>query len=279
MIILDGKKVASLLIDDLKEKLVTVKNTPVFCDVLVGSDPASVQYVQMKKKMALSLGFSFHDAVFPEHITTEELVEEIKKIHNLPYLSGLIVQLPLPPHIDMSLVLNSIDPLLDVDCLGENKKNLFYKGETYNGSPAALAVMALLDSNKDVSLEEKNIVVVGRGELVGRPVAHLLSQRGLKPIVLSKETEDKDELIKNADIIVSATGVPKIITGNVIKEGMVIIDAGTAEWGGGIVGDVDFETVKDKVFAIAKVPGGVGPVTIAMLFRNVYSAYIKRYES
>ena len=183
-------------------------------------------------------------------------------------MCGLIVQLPLPEHLDRQAVLDAIDPKIDVDCTGKINTDLFYHGKAYVEFPTAAAVMEILDNSND-NLAGKKCLVIGYGQLVGRPVSFLLEQRGLKVDVARSKTENILELMKEADVIVSAVGKPKLVAGDKIKPGCIVIDAGTAESDGGIVGDVDFETVKDVAGFVSPVPGGVGPVTVAKLLFNV----------
>ena len=186
-------------------------------------------------------------------------------------MCGIIIQLPLPESIDKKAVLDAIDPLLDVDCLGSVASDKFYNNcnsQTDLAYPTALACMTLLDS-LNLNLKGKIIVVLGKGELVGKPVAALLNYRGLNYLAVSSETENKEYLLQQADIVISGMGKGKYITGNMIKTGAVIIDAGTSETGSGMVGDVDLESVKNVAGYVSPVPGGVGPVTVAMLLNNV----------
>jgi methylenetetrahydrofolate dehydrogenase (NADP+)/methenyltetrahydrofolate cyclohydrolase len=183
-------------------------------------------------------------------------------------MCGLIVQLPLPAHLDKEKVLNVIDQHIDVDCLGKDASTVFYNTDISIGYPTAMACMAIIDSI-DYDLNNKNIVVMGQGELVGRPVTHLLRIRGLQVETITRKTENKEELLKNADVIISGTGQGKYLTGDMIKEGVLIVDAGTSESTGGIVGDVDTDSVLGVAYAVSPVPGGVGPVTVSMLLNNV----------
>jgi methylenetetrahydrofolate dehydrogenase (NADP+)/methenyltetrahydrofolate cyclohydrolase len=250
---------------------------PVFCDVLVGEDPSSVQYVEMKKRKAELVGMSFHRANFPSSITTEELIKEIEVLNNVPNMCGIIIQLPLPVHIDRQKVLDSIDPKLDVDCLGKINSEKFYSSydsEKDIAYPTALACMAVLDGfnfvkNSPTKLEDRKIVILGKGMLVGKPVAALLKYRGLFPIVVDSKTENKEEIIKTADVLISGMGKGKYITGNMLKSGAIVIDAGTSESEGSIVGDVDTDSLNNMAGFISPVPGGVGPITVAMLLKNV----------
>lgn len=268
MILIDGKKISNDILQNVRTEVEKLSFVPVFCDVLVGDDYASRKYVDMKAKKAESVGLKFHSANFDVSIKTEELVTEIEKINKIENMCGIIVQLPLPAHIDERKVLDTIDPNLDVDVLGNIASNKFYQGEDSLCLPTALACMNILENLK-LDLKSKSIVVLGQGKLVGKPVTQMLRLRGLEPATIDSSTPDPETLLQNADIIISAIGKGAYVKGNVIKEGVVIIDAGTSESGSGLVGDVDLESVKEKALYLSPCPGGVGPVTVAMLFRNV----------
>jgi len=275
---IDGKKLQEEILTKVKQEMKLLEFQPVFCDVLVGDDPASTQYVRMKAQMAEKVGIHFHQANFPASITTEDLIKEIKVLNKIPKMCGIIVQLPLPEQIDRQMVLDSIDPKLDVDCLGAVAGEKFYNNYDEKndlGFPTALACLALLDS-LDIDLNSKKIVVLGQGMLVGKPIVALLKFRNLFPEIIRSKTENKENLIKQADIVISGMGKGGYIKGAMIKPGAVLIDAGTSETGNGpadggvkIVGDVDLVSVKDVASYVSPVPGGVGPVTVAMLLQNV----------
>jgi len=266
--ILDGRKIAKDILDNVKVEVAKLSFQPVFCDILVGDDPASAQYVKMKATAAERVGIKFRRAEYPASITTEQLIEEIKKINQEPNLCGLIVQLPLPEGLDREAILNAIDPKIDVDSTGEVNTKLFYDGKAYLEFPTAAAVMAILDST-NLDFKNKKFLVIGFGQLVGRPVSFLLKARGLDVEVARSKTENVTELMKNADVIVSAVGKAKLVRGESIKPGVVIVDAGTSESEGGIAGDVDFDSVQTIAAYVSPVPGGVGPVTVARLLYNV----------
>ncbi|MFA7285928.1 MAG: bifunctional 5,10-methylenetetrahydrofolate dehydrogenase/5,10-methenyltetrahydrofolate cyclohydrolase [Candidatus Paceibacterota bacterium] len=268
MQIINGRKIRDSILMDLKKEIQALEFKPIFCDVVVGEDPASLQYVNMKMKTAESLGLVFHKAFFNKNISTSELIDHIKLINKIENMSGVIVQLPLPSSVDTRLVLDAIESDLDVDCLGAVSNSKFYNGENVLGLPTALACMHILDSlNIDLSL--KNIVVLGTGELVGRPVSKMLELRNLKHICLNSMSKNKEEVIKNADVIISGIGQASYIKGSMLKKDVILIDAGTSESNGSLSGDVDLESVKEVASIVSPVPGGVGPVTIAMLFKNV----------
>lgn len=266
--LIDGKKIRDNILEEVTQGVKNLPFQPVFCDVLVGSDPVSEQYVRMKAKKAESVGIHFHNAQFPDTITTDELIQEIHKLKDIPDMCGLIVQLPLPKHLDKDQILNAIDPSIDVDCLGEEASNIFYNQSIKLAYPTALSCMTLLDS-LNIDLKDKKIAVIGQGQLVGKPVVHLLRIRGLEPSIIVRNTLDQENIMKDSDIIISATGSGRIITGDKIKQGAILIDAGTSESNGSIVGDVDLESVDGIASFVSPVPGGVGPVTVAMLLLNV----------
>ncbi len=271
MKLIDGRKIRDEILSTLKDRVAALPFKPVFCDVLVGSDAASAQYVAMKSKLAESLGIATHKAAFPETITTEELVSEIKEIASLPHMSGLIIQLPLPAHIDRQAVLNAVPAHLDVDALGEIASERFYTNHPTFILPTAEAVLAVLGS-LDIELVDKHVVVVGHGMLVGRPVTHLLKHRGITVDTIDSGTHRAKELYRSADIVISATGQAGLITGDILKPGVILVDAGTSESNGAISGDIDRASVEQVASHLAPVPGGVGPVTVAMLMNNVVTA-------
>lgn len=268
MQIINGKDIADEILSEIKLEVAKLNFKPVFCDILVGDDPVSSQYVKMKAQMAVKVGMEFLNADFPKNITTENLVAEIKKINETKNLCGLIVQLPLAETLNSKEILNAIDPRIDVDCTGQVNSDLFYKSKPYMRFPTATAIVDILDS-LGIDYERKNFLVVGWGQLVGKPVSFLLERRKYLVEVATSKTPDIFDLMKKADVVISAVGKPGLITGDKIKPGAVIIDAGTSESSGGVLGDVDFESVKEIAGFVSPVPGGVGPVTVAKLLSNV----------
>lgn len=278
MQIIDGRKIKDEILNDLKDKVEALPFPPVFCDILVGDDPVSASYVRIKGRAAESIGIKFKTVNFKEDVTTEEILNEIENLNRVPLMSGIIVQLPLPSHINTQLVLDAIDPKLDVDCLGSMNSDNFYENKGEISYPTALACMKILDS-LNLNLKEKNIVVLGRGKLVGFPVAHILESRSFSVDVVHSKTENSNEIILAADIIISAVGIGGFLKGDMVKDGVVIIDAGTSEENGSVVGDVEMETIKNKASYVTPSPGGVGPVTVAMLLENVYNVAKKKLGS
>lgn len=271
MELLNGRKLRDELLVQLKQQVEALSFTPVFCDVLVGENKVSAQYVRMKEHVAESLGIEVLQAQFSESITTDDLVREIESISKTKNLCGLIVQLPLPAHIDTEKVVNTIPSAIDVDVLGKENRDLFYKGSAPFIFPTAGAILTLLES-LPFSYKEKSIVVIGEGELVGRPVTQLLKLEGAVVTSVDINTQDREKKIQEADIIISAAGSPKFLIGEMVKKDVVVIDAGTSEDGGVVVGDGDYDSLQEKVSYLAPVPGGVGPLTTALLMHNVIQA-------
>lgn len=267
--IINGRKIRDDILAEVRRGVEELPFVPVFCDIIVGDDPVSMQYVNMKARTAESVGIKFRDAKFPLSMTTQELIDEIENLNRVPHMCGIIVQLPLPAHIDTGSVVDAILPALDVDCLGSSAAMSFYDNDNPIGFPAALACIKALDSIDDFNLSDKNIVMLGQGKLVGKPVTHLLQKRGLKVTTIDSKTSDTEALLKNADVIISGIGRGKFITGDIIKEGSVVIDAGTSEDNGAVVGDIDLASVENTASYVSPTPGGVGPITVAILLSNV----------
>ncbi len=270
MQIIDGRKIRDELLASLKTRVGALPFTPVFCDILVGADTVSEQYVRMKERTAESIGISPLKVSLPESITTDELVSEIQKIGTTPNLCGLIIQLPLPNHIDTQRVLDSVPAEIDVDATSSAVSDQFYAGNSTFVFPTAQAVLLILDTHVP-DLSGLRIVVVGQGALVGKPVTHLLQSRGLDVVPVTSTTEDVQSILQSADVLISATGKPHIIIKEMLKPGVVVIDAGTSEYGG-VVGDVVPASLETVASIFSPVPGGVGPVTVAMLMQNVVKA-------
>ncbi|MFA7315417.1 MAG: bifunctional 5,10-methylenetetrahydrofolate dehydrogenase/5,10-methenyltetrahydrofolate cyclohydrolase [Candidatus Paceibacterota bacterium] len=276
--IIDGKKIRDELLQDIKNEVEKLPFVPVFCDILVGEDTVSASYVRIKAKTAESVGIKFRTAEFPSSVTTEELIAEIEALNRVPHMCGIIIQLPLPSHIDKEAVLDAIDPSVDVDCLGARAQALFYNNEPVFSFPTARASMKILDESVP-ELSGKKIVILGQGMLVGRPVTHLLRTRGYDVETITSVTENPKEILRSADVVISAIGKANFLTADMIQEGAIIIDAGTSEEDGAVVGDVDTNSVMNVAGMLTPSPGGVGPVTVAMLLSNVLLCAQKRNES
>ncbi len=260
--IIDGKQLAQTLRENIKQRVQALAFKPVLCDVIVGSDPVSLSFVRIKQRTAEEVGLAFKLVQLPETATTQEVIAEIKDIQAEPNLCGLIVQLPLPENVDAESILSAIDAKVDVDQL--NPQNT----ESNIVPPTAGAILYILDS-LNINLAKEKILVVGQGNLVGKPITQLLKKRGLEVSTADAKSTDTAELLQAATVVITGIGKPKSITGDMVSDGVIIVDAGTSESGGSISGDVDFDSALPKARFITPVPGGVGPITVAKLLDNV----------
>ena len=290
MTILDGKKISSDIKEEITEQVKTMKSNgekvPHLAAVLVGTDGASMTYVGAKVKACEQIGFESTLIDLPEETTEEELLNHIDNLNNDDNIDGFIVQLPLPKHIDEQKVLMAVDPDKDVD--GFHPTNV---GRMTLDLPAFLpatpfGILELLE-RYNIETSGKNVVVMGRSHIVGRPMSILMSQKrkagNATVTVVHSRTKNLAEITKGADIIVAAIGISEFLTGDMVKDGVVVIDVGitrvpddTKKRGYRLAGDVDFESVSKKASHITPVPGGVGPMTIAMLLKNTLLARERR---
>lgn len=272
MELLDGKTLANDILDKLSLKVKQLDTVPNLVVIQVGNDPASSVYVRNKERTAERVGINSETVKLSKHITQDELLEIIDKYNHFTSVNGILVQLPLPKHIDEQVILEAISPMKDVDGfhpLNVGKLNIGQK-QMIPSTPAG--IMELLKANH-IELEGKHVVIVGRSNIVGKPLAHLLLEANATVTIAHSKTKDLKHLAKQADILVVAVGQPELITEDYVKTGAVVIDVGINRTESGLKGDVDFNNVKLKVAAITPVPGGVGPMTIAMLMNQTYQAY------
>jgi methylenetetrahydrofolate dehydrogenase (NADP+) / methenyltetrahydrofolate cyclohydrolase len=268
--IIDGRKIAEGILAELKSEVGRLTFRPKLIDVVVGEDPVTEQYVGIKARKAEEIGINFEIKRYPLNVSEDELTRDLRTLQDEPELCGLIVQLPLPEHLNKQAILNLIKPELDVDVITSMNLGRLLTGEAELMPATAGSIMAILESLK-VDLSGKQVLVVGSGDLVGKPTAFLLMQKNATVTVANVETKDLASLSRAAEIVISGTGQPNLITADMVTEKTIVIDAGTAESGGGITGDVDFISVSKKAAFVSPVPGGVGPVTVAMLLSNVVS--------
>ena len=266
--IIDGRAIAAELFQSLTTRVANLPFKPILCDVVVGEDPVSLSYVKIKGKKAQSCGMEFSLLQMPENSTDEEVCTAIISEQIKDNLCGLIVQLPLPKTLNTNRVLSSISQEVDVDVINPNSSEKFYEKESSIIPPTAGAIMYILNQ-LPINLYEENILVLGEGELVGKPVAHALKAIGCNVINATENTENRAELLKAATVIITGVGKAGVLTGDEVSDGVIVIDAGTSETSGSISGDVDFESVAPKARYITPSPGGVGPVTVAKLLENV----------
>jgi len=271
--ILDGVLVAKKINARTKkemEKLKAKEITPKLAVILVGNDPASKLYVSIKEKKAQELGIITENINLDKDTTTYEVVATIEKLNNDKITNAILVQLPLPKHIDTKQVLFSIDPRKDVDGLHPENLGKLLLDEPFIMPPTPDAILEILKYYK-IPLEGKHIVLVGYGKLVGKPLAAMisLSNKLATLTVCNHKTNNLAEFTRLADILISATGVANLIDRHMVKNNAVVIDSGITKVGGKIVGDVKYKSLKDKVKFITPSRGGVGPVTVAKMLENV----------
>jgi len=278
--IIDGKKVAEQLRRELAGEVAALANqgvTPGLATVLVGEDPASQVYVRMKEKACANVGLMSRGVRPPADVSQEELIAQIEELNRDPAVHGILVQLPLPKHLDTAEVLLHVSPDKDVD--GFHPVNLGkllsakYWEELPTFIPCTPAGSIKLIESTGVAIEGKRAVVVGRSIIVGKPISMLLLARQATVTICHSRTQELGSVTREADILVAAVGVPRLITAEMVKPGAVVIDVGVNRLEEGLVGDVDFDQVVKVAGHITPVPGGVGPMTITMLLANtVHSA-------
>lgn len=267
-IILDGKKLRDKIFEDLKAKLDKMAKKPTLAVILVGENPASQIYVRNKKKTAEKLGINSISIEYPSDITENELLEKIDELNDDENVTAILVQLPLPAHIDKNKVIDKILPQKDVDGLTPYNLGKLFSGEEPYVYPCTPKGILLLLDEYGIELEGKHVVVVGRSNLVGKPVAQLLLKRNATVTMCHSHTKNLANITKTADIVVSAVG-KNVIGEKMLKSNCVVVDVGIfKDENGKISGDVDFENVSKIAAYISPVPGGVGPMTIASLMLN-----------
>ena len=267
-IILDGKKLRDKIFEDLKAKLDKMAKKPTLAVILVGENPASQIYVRNKKKTAEKLGINSISIEYPSDITESELLQKIEELNNDENVTAILVQLPLPEHINKNKVIDKILPQKDVDGLTPYNLGKLFSGEEPYVYPCTPKGILLLLDEYNIELEGRHVVVVGRSNLVGKPVAQLFLKRNATVTMCHSHTKNLANITKTADIVVSAVG-KNVIGEKMLKSNCVVVDVGIfRDENGKISGDVDFENVSKVAAYISPVPGGVGPMTIASLMLN-----------
>ena len=269
--IIDGKKISTEIKDELKEQVAKLKAEGVevtLAVVKVGEDPASAVYVRNKEKACEYIGINSKKIEMPEETTEEELLKLVDDLNTDPAINGILVQLPLPKHIDENKILLAIDPMKDVDGFHPVNVGKMVIGEE-SFLPCTPAGIIEMIKRSGLDIEGKECVIIGRSNIVGKPMAILMLRENATVIVTHSRTKDLPEVCKRADIIVAALGKSKFVTKDFVKEGAIIIDVGMdRDEDGKLCGDVDFDEVESIVSAITPVPGGVGPMTVTMLLVN-----------
>jgi len=277
--IIDGKKEAEVLREEIKKEIISIKNktnkSPSLTVILVGDFAPSQIYVKNKEKISKEVGINSNVIKYAKDVSEEEILKKIKELNNDKNVSGILVQLPLPDQISKEKVINLIDPLKDVD--GFSPINVGNLASGYNSIVPCTPLGCLLLLKKvEKNLSGKHAVIIGRSNLNGKPLAQLLLKENCTVTITHSKTKNLKEECLKADILIAAVGVANLVKKDWVKSGSIIIDVGINKQGDKIVGDVNFEEVKDKVKAITPVPGGVGPMTIACLLKNTLECFKAR---
>lgn len=276
--IIDGKVISAAVkqrvaegVKELRLKGITVG----LAVIIVGDDPASKVYVANKKKACEALGIISEEYALPESTTEEELLNLINELNGKKSINGILCQLPLPKHLDEKIIINSILPEKDVDAFHPSNVGKIMIGD-YDFVPCTPAGVMEMLKYENIEVEGKTCVVIGRSNIVGKPMGMLLLHKNGTVTICHSRTKNLKEICLTADILVAAVGRANFVTGDMVKEGAVVIDVGMNRENGKLCGDVDYENVKEKASAITPVPGGVGPMTIAMLMQNTLTAALKQ---
>lgn len=277
MKILDGKIIKSQILDELREKVNKLEDKPNFVVIQVGNNEASNIYIKQKMKMAEYIGYGSKLLKFDSDVSEEYLINEINKLNMDKNVHGILVQMPLPGHIDTNKIQNAVFSLKDIDGLSDINTGILCHNKDSLFSCTPLGVMELL-KRYNINLSGMNAVVVGRSNLVGRPMAMMLTNADATVTLCHSKTKNLSEYTKKADLLVVAVGHPKLITEDMVKDGAIVVDVGINRTSDGLCGDVDFDNVSKKVSYITPVPGGVGQMTVAMLASNILKAYLLQRE-
>ncbi len=268
MNIINGRQIADKILEEIREKVRAQNLSLVLGAVLVGNVSALKKFVDLKAKAAEKAGVGFKYFNFPEDIKTVELSEKIKQICNSDEVNGLLVELPLPKHLNQQDVLNAISIKKDVDVLSSKAQEKFYAGD-FKILPPAVEALKIVMNEIGLDPKGKPVAVFGRGLLVGKPIAHWLESVGAEVFEIDEFTENPSVYSLKADIIVSGVGKPDLITGDMVKEGAFVFDFGYGKKDGEMMGDIDFDSVAPKCQYITPVPGGMGPIVVASVLKNL----------
>tara|TARA_B100001989_G_C24550887_1_gene474581 strand:+ start:2093 stop:2953 length:861 start_codon:yes stop_codon:yes gene_type:complete len=272
--IIDGKAIAAQIKEDLKTRIAALPAQPGLAVILVGDDPASKVYVGNKVKACEAVGIKSYESRLPAKATQDEIAAEIKAFNDNKHVHGILLQLPVPDHLDSEALVQSIAPEKDVDGLSITNAGKLILGHTDGLVPCTPQGSMRLIKTVKQDLSGLNAVVIGRSNLFGKPMAQLLLRENCTVTTAHSRTKNLEEICRNADILVAAVGREKMVKGEWVKDGAIVIDVGiNRQDNGKLCGDVDFDAVSDKAFAITPVPGGVGPMTIACLLENTVKAF------
>lgn len=270
--IMDGKSLKNEILSGLAEEVKALDKVPTLCVIQVGDDEASNVYINQKRKMCNDIGYNFIHEKYDDSITEDELLKNIERFNSNDNIDAILVQMPLPSGINEKNIQNTVNKYKDVDGLNDSNIVDLISGKSSLYPCTACGVISLLDKY-GVTLEGSNVVIVGRSSLVGMPLFHMLENRNATVTLCHSKTRNLQSITKNADIIISATGVKGLIKEDMVNNNAVVVDVGITRENGKLYGDVDFDSVSKKASLITPVPGGVGPMTIASLAQNILKAY------
>lgn len=278
--IINGKLIAEKIKKEIADYIELRKSEnlqiPKIASILVGDDGGSIYYINSQERVAKSLGVEFEKILFDNSILEEELINEICKLNNRDDISGIILQLPLPKGMNEKKVISTISPDKDIDCLTYENAGKLYMGEQCYLPCTPNSVVRIIKS-LNIPLEGKRVVIIGRSNIVGKPLAALMLKENCTVTICHSKTKDLQSVCKEADILISAIGKPKFINEEFVKDGAIVIDVGTSSFEGKITGDVDFDSVIEKASFVTPVPGGVGALTTTLLIKNSCEAMMN-YE-
>ena len=275
--LVDGKKIAEVWQEKLKNNVLAMNHKPSLAIVIVGNNPVVENFVRMKRKFGESIGANIFEFRFASSITSDELRSEVVTLSTRDDIDGIIIQLPLPDTFNVEAILNAVPTTKDVDMLAQDSIVHFARGTAKIFPPVASAVQEIFEHH-DINVEGKEVLVLGYGRLVGKPVSILLRHNNAHVTVIDKPILDLGTHTKESAIIICRVGIPKLITADMISAGTILIDAGTSEAGGRIVGDVD-DSCRGVASLMTPVPGGVGPIAVAMLFKNLIILAHRHHEN
>lgn len=274
MILIEGNKLKEKIIRDLKEKTKKLPRPIKIAIIQVGNNESSTIYINQKKKLEQEINILINHIKLQGETKEQEIIKKINALNKDKEIDGIMVQLPLPKHLNQKIIVNAIDENKDIDGLTDPNIIKLYNNNYTLAPCTPIGILKLLELYK-IDIKEKNIVILGRSDIVGKPLSLLLTNSNATVTLCHSKTKDVKKITNKADILISAIGKPKLITKDYIKKDAIIIDVGiNKDENGKLCGDVDFEDVKDKVSYITPVPKGVGPATIAMLLENSYKAYL-----
>ena len=275
--IIDGKTIRNEIIEEIKKEVKHFMIKPCLAVIQIGDDPASNTYIKAKEKTSNEIGIYFKHIKFSETTKEIEVINKILELNNDEYVHGILIQLPLPEGFNQDKLINYIARNKDVDGLTDINIGKLYNNKPGLVSCTPLGIMKLLE-HENIDVAGKNVTIVGRSKLVGKPLMGLMLNKDATVTICHSKTENLSKYTKNADILIVAVGKKHFIKENMVKEGAIVIDVGINKEDNKLYGDVDYEKVKEKAKLITPVPGGVGPMTVAMLMSNVINAYNKQQK-